>query len=391
MKGSVFRQGKGSWGVRVSAGFDPVTGKRRRIFLTVRGTKRDAERELARLVYEVETGTDLDPVRLLTADYFKRWLDHMKTRVRPATWDAYESRVRVHVIPRMGAVALGKVRPAQIQALLDDMIRSGQSPRSVLHCYRVLRGAFRQARRWLLIPNDPTEAIPAPRASRPRLHIPDPTELKKLLRACAGIPQGIPIIIDVATGLRRGELLGLRWKDVDFAARKIRITSTLQRVRQADGGSALVLVEPKTALARREVALPLFALETLKRHRRQQAERRLQWGEAWHDRDFVFDRGDGRPLDPSDFTRAFKRVAAKVGLSNTRLHDIRHGFATALLAQGVHPKIVSEALGHSSVSFTLDTYSHVVPGLQEAVAQAIQSLWEPDQDPVEDAAEEPAE
>ncbi|MHB8513014.1 MAG: site-specific integrase [Actinomycetota bacterium] len=180
------------------------------------------------------------------------------------------------------------------------------------------------------------------------------------------------MVVEISTGLRRGELLGLRWRDIDLDAGRLHVSATLQRITvEQNSQSQLGFVEPKTPRARRTVALRPSTVETLRRHRKAQNERRLA-SEAWHETDAVFDRGDGRPLDPGEFGREFKRLAKKAGLEGTRFHDVRHGFATALLLQGVHPKVASDALGHSSVAFTLDTYSHVLPSMQDTAAQAIE-------------------
>lgn len=368
MRGTIRKRSKDAWTIEVPLGFDATTGKRKRSYHTVRGTKRQAETELARLVHEAETGTDLDPKRLLLSAYLDRWLDHMKTRVRPMTWNGYEGLIRRNVKPLIGSVPLGKVRPAHVQAVIDAMIKKGLAARTTVQCYRALHQAFKQARRWQLVPTNPAEAVSPPRASRPTIQIPGSQDLRSLISAAKGTREETAIILLVATGLRRGELLGLRWPDINLPQARININHALQRSQR---GRELILVEPKTDRARRTVGLPTFAVEALRRHRKEQGERRLLVGEAWHDHGFVIERGDGTPIDPDTFSHTFRRIAKMAGLEGVRLHDVRHGYATALLAAGVHPKIASEALGHSSVAFTLDTYSHVVPSMQQAAADAI--------------------
>ncbi|MFA5890413.1 MAG: site-specific integrase [Actinomycetota bacterium] len=357
----------------MSRGFDSITGKRRRVFRTVRGTKADAERALTKLLREIDTGTDLDTERLTVAAYLDRWLPHVQTRVRPRTFERYSGLVRGHIVPRIGGVKLSRLRAAHVQMIIDQMSAAGLAPRSVIHCHRVLGQALRQAVRWQLIATNPAAAAQAPRPSRPDLAIPTPPELVALVKAAKGGPWEMPMLAAVSTGLRRGELLGLRWRDVDLDAARIRVSSSLQRA-PGKGATDLRFLDPKTPRARREIAAPPILVDALRRHRAAQAARRLLLGEAWQDLDVVFDAGDGRALDPDSFSNAFRRIAASAGLGRTRLHDVRHGYATALLVGGVHPKIASEALGHSSVAFTLDTYSHVVEGLQEKASEAIQRV-----------------
>ncbi len=227
MGGSIRRRGKSSWTVEVSAGFDPLTGKRRRVYRTVRGTKREAEREYARMVHELETGTDLSPTRTTCAEFFARWLEHARTRVRPKTWHGYAHFVRAYIVPRIGALPLTKVRPAHLQGILDAM---GKSPSTIRQCYVVLSSAFKQARLWQMIATNPAEAVRPPRVERAKLSTPDAWKMKTLLKVSEGSFHHGPLVVAVATGMRRGEVLGLRWPDLDLEDAKIHVTAALQRL-----------------------------------------------------------------------------------------------------------------------------------------------------------------
>jgi integrase len=189
--------------------------------------------------------------------------------------------------------------------------------------------------------------------------------VRRLLDEARG-PLRMALVLAASTGMRRGEILGLRWSAID--GDQVRVTSSLQRVR-----GTLIFAAPKTDRARRTISLPSFAVDALKRWPHDQAERRLLAGAVWNDSDVVVDRGDGRPVDPAEFSHAFARLCSRVGLGGVRLHDLRHAFPTSLLTAGVHPKVVSEALGHASVAFTMDTYQHVLPTMGEQVAQAIET------------------
>jgi integrase len=232
----------------------------------------------------------------------------------------------------------------------------------------VLSSALRQAVRWQLLAVNPADAVRPPRPERAPLRVPTATETRKLLERARATPYEVPLLLAATTGLRRGEVLGLRWSAVDFDAGVARIVSTLQKV-----NGEVRFVAPKTDRSRRTVSLPRSTVERLRRHRKEQAERRLLLGAAWHDLDLVVDRGDGEHLDPDTFSHGFTRLATASGLPTMRLHDLRHAFATTLLAAGVHPKVVSEALGHSSVAFTMDTYQHVLPTMGEQVATSIET------------------
>jgi integrase len=355
MRGHITQRSAGSWTIQASGGFDDA-GKRVRITRTLRGSRRDAERALTKLLREIDQGT----VARAGADAFGaylagRWLPHMRSRVRPETWTRYEGLVRVQIAPRCGRVKLSALRPHHLQAALDAMLADGAAPASVVKAHVVMASSLKQAVRWQLLATSPAVGVSPPRAVRPNLRIPDATEMRTLLEAAAGTPCELPILLAATTGMRRGEVVSLRWADVDLDAAVLRIRSG------------------KTSSARRTISLPTSATAALRRHRKDQASRRLLCGEAWQETDLVVDRGDGGPVDPDSVSHAFAEIAEDSGLPDVRLHDLRHGFASALLLAGVNVKIVSEALGHSRTAFTMDVYAHVLPGMGEQVASAIEA------------------
>jgi integrase len=201
--------------------------------------------------------------------------------------------------------------------------------------------------------------------------IPDAKAISLVLEAASDGRFYTPLLLAATTGMRRGEVLGLRWSELDIESGRLRVTASLQR-----SGRTLLMSEPKTERSRRQVSLPPVAVEALRGHRAKQAERRLIAGEAWVDLGLVFDNGVGQHVEPSEMSKAFSGAASRAGFPHLRLHDLRHAFATTLLGAGVHPKIVSEALGHATIAITLDTYSHVVPSMGDIAAQAIQGAYE---------------
>jgi integrase len=365
---------KGSWGrcrhpwvVVVDLGEDD-NGKRRQVWQTVpEGV--DPEQELTRLLRERDQGHLVAESRNLTVgEYLSgQWFPHMKTRVRPSTLKGYVRNSRDYIEPVIADLRLSSLRPAHVQRVIDRMIERKLAARTVLQGYRVLSSALAQAVRWQLIPANPATAIQPPRLERAELSIPTPEQVNKIIAAAEGTWMALPVTLAATTGMRRGEVFGLRWADVDLDESKLHVNGALT---WADG--ELQILSPKTARSRRTVALPPFTVELLRAHRKDQLARRLAAGEAWTDLDLVVDRGDGRPQDPDRLTTRFKDLAASAGVPGARLHDLRHAYATALLRADVHPKIASEALGHASVGFTLDTYAHVVPSMQRASAEAIE-------------------
>jgi integrase len=269
---------------------------------------------------------------------------------------------------------LSKIRPLHIQDLEARALKKGRkdgtgglSAQSVLHVHRILAEALNQAVRWRLLAVNPAAAVQPPRPERPELRIPEPAVVERIIKAAEGTGLHMPILLAAATGMRRGEILGLRWRAVDLKKGNLRVIATLQRNRRGLGFG-----EPKTQRGRRTIVLPPFAVDVLRRHRKEQAQKRLRLGRVWRDEDLVVTTGVGGPMDPGEVTRGFRRLAREIGVEGVRFHDLRHAYATMLLASGVHPKIASEALGHSTIGITLDTYSHVLPTMQAEAAKAVE-------------------
>jgi integrase len=375
MRGHVRRRGR-AWSFVVDVGRDAATGKRRQRWSSGYETKKAAEVALRKALHRVDVGDDPFPEKITLAEFVEaRWLPHLKTqgKLRPSTRRRYEQLLRKHVLDSIGGLRLDRIRPAHCQAVLDALIDGGRAPRTVAHCRAAMSSAFQAALRWQLVSTNPVRATTTPTPERPKLTTPDAAQLRALAEAAVGTTWEIAVLLAATTGARRGEVLGLRWSDVDLDRGRVRIDEALQRM--PDG--TLGFTPPKTERARREIPLPAFAVERLRRHRADQAQRRLALGAGWQDLDLVCERGDGAPLDPSSFTHGFTRIAKAFGMEGVRLHDLRHGVATALAKAGTPAYVTSKVLGHSSVHFTANTYTHAddetvdraLAGLEQAFAQ----------------------
>lgn len=355
-----------SWSVVVDLGLDEE-GKRRQVWRTVPAGE-DPERELTRLLRQHDQGRLASEARPMTVGEYLdgEWLPHMRTRIRESTWTRYAQLVRAEIAPVIGSVRLGRLRPVDVQRVVDSMVGKGLAARTVVQGYRVLSASLAQAVRWQMLSVNPASAVRPPRIQRAELTTPEPEQVSAIVKAAEGTWCRLPILLGAATGMRRGEVFGLRWRDVDLDAGRLHVNGSLQRVE-----GKLSIIEPKSPRARRTISLPASVVETLRQHRKEQTERRLLLGDAWTDSDLVVEQGDGTPRDPDTVTHRFQDFAAAAGVKGVRFHDLRHAYATSLLRAGVHPKIVSEALGHASTAFTMDVYSHVVPSMQEAAADAI--------------------
>jgi integrase len=371
-RGYIRKRSNGSYRLEVG-GVLRADGSVGRVYRTLHGTKADAERELTKLLRDLDTGqlsTDNATLRQFVEE---RWLPHIRTRVRARTAERYEQLLRIHVLPKLGQMPLGKVRSPHIQSVVDAVTTHGRAPRTALHVHRLLHALFRQAVKWGVVAVNPTEGAEPPRAELPQLTVPTPPQLARLIEVATGTVWEIPVLLAATLGTRRSETLGVRWANVDLSRGTIGIRQGLQWQPDGNGGKRLAFLDVKTQRSRREVALAPFVIERLRHHKQQQTARRLLCGPAWQDHDLVADRGDGGPMDPDAFGRAFKRLAKAAGLPPTvRLHDLRHGVATALLAGGVHPAVTSAVLGHTSPAFTMKTYQHVVDGMTRQAADVMQ-------------------
>lgn len=356
---------RGRWWSR--SGVIPQTGKRRQQWRTVHGTKKDAERELRELMQRIETGGFAKPSRLTLGAFLERWLrDYAASNTAPRTLEGYHGIVRRYLLPELGSLDLEHLAPRHIQGLYGVMSERGLSARTILHTHRVLKEALGHGVRWQILSRNPADAVIPPRPLRREMSVLDTDGISKFLAIADDAPHLTIFLLALYTGMRRSEILGLRWPDVNLDSAALSVTQGLHRVI----GEGLVATLPKTPQSRRRIALSQDTVSLLRFHKARQAAARLEAGPAWQDGGWVFARPDGRPIDPNDVTRAFTRIIRAAGLHGVRFHDLRHTHATLMLTQGVHPKVVSERLGHSTVTITLDTYSHVLPGLQEAAAEA---------------------
>lgn len=371
MRGTIRQRSKGSWTIQVYAGKDPVTGKKIRVARTVRGTKKQAELALAKLIQSVETGVDFDATKLNVADYIQRWLTSTEKRVRPKTIERYSELMRLHVVPVIGAIQLLKLKPLHVEKIYERAFDRGLSAQSVLHIHRVLFTALRQAVAWQLIPRNVAEAVVPPRPEPREVKPMTPDDVVQVLETVAGTTLETPTVLALGTGMRLGEVLGLRWQDVDLESNAARVTQTIQETDQG-----LIFVPPKTHRSRRAVSLPNFVAQTLRKHKKEQSERRLMVGSAWQDFDLIVERGDGQPLRTSTLSNRFADAMKRADIDLT-FHGLRHGHASLMLAAGVNLKVVSERLGHSKIGITADLYTHVADQIHEAAAASLDAYLGP--------------
>jgi integrase len=366
-EGSIYQRQDGRWTASLTLGYE--NGKRKRKSYYGK-TQREVREQLTAARHAQQQGMPLATDRQTVGRFLDRWLNESaKPTLRPRTYTSYAQLIRLHLAPELGRISLAKLSPQEVQELLNRKLAAGLSPRTVQYLHAVLRRALNQAVKWGLVPRNVATLVDPPRVQRADVRPFTPEEARAFLGAVQGDRLEALYTVALAIGLRQGEALGLRWQDVDLEAGALSVRTALQRV---DG--RLQLVEPKSATSRRTIALPQIASITLRAHRSNQLQERLFAGESWQESGLVFTTRLGKPLIARNVFRAFQRVLARAGIPHQRFHDLRHTCATLLLAQGIHPRVVMEILGHSQISLTMNTYSHVVPTLQKEAAIRMDDL-----------------
>jgi len=363
MRGSIRSKGKNSWQIQVYTGTGP-DGKPRRHFETVRGRKGDAQRRLTELLSSLDKGVYTPPGRLTVAEHLRQWLDgYVKTNCHVRTLDGYQSIIETHLIPAFGHIQLKQLHPQIIQAYYGKAIEK-LSPRTVAKHHRLLSQTLKYAVRQGYLGRNPCELVDSPSWKGKAMRTLTPGEVEVLFERAEGNYYYPVVYTAVSTGLRQAELLGLRWRDIDLDFLSISVSQVLYKRR-----GVCEFKEPKTAHSRRRVAMtPKLALY-LREYRTEREAIYRELGKDLTLDDLVFTSIEGKPLDPCVLTHNFTRMARRAGLEGIRFHDLRHTFASLMLLRGAKPKVISEALGHASVAFTMDTYSHIIDGMQsEAMA-----------------------
>lgn len=372
-EGSVFQRRDGIWRGQLMVGYTADGRPDRRIVYGK--SKAEVQAKVRELAQRKEEGLLSDqPAENVTVSVFlTNWLETIRTTVRPRTWKPYSIYVRLHLIPALGRTKLAALRPDAIQRLHAAKLQSGLSPRTVHHIRRILHTALNQAVRWGYITRNPATLVDPPAVPRKEMRFLTPEEVIRLLdTAWTSNDRFAPLwTVAVYSGCREGELLGLKWEDVDFSRGTLRVQRNLVAAPMGEP----VFGAPKTNRSRRTLTLPDEALEALRFQRAKQDEDRNKLGQQYVDHDLVFATHWGTPLQARNVIRAFKAALERAGLPRmVRVHDLRHTAATLMLDAGVHPKVASERLGHSTVGITLDLYTHSVQRLDQDAANQMQRI-----------------
>jgi integrase len=378
--GHIRERSPGAFELRYSLGTDPATGKRRVATVTLRGSRKEAERELRRLLRALDTREHVDPSRITVREWLSTWLDATRAEVAPKSAERYSEIVNNFLAPARGNLQLAKLAPVYIQDAYNGWASGGRrdgkagglAPLTRRHIHRILSSALARAVEQQLIARNPCDVFRKrlPKVERREMATLTAEQSARLLAAVRHSHIYWPVLIALATGARRGEVLAIRWRNVDLDRRTVRIVESLEQTQ-----SGLRFKSPKTDRAR-AVTLPSFTVDELRRLKQEQAESLLMLGVRQTGDTLVCARRDGEPLQPQSLTHEFPRFLARLkDFPRVRFHDLRHSHATQLLLAGVHPKVAQERLGHSTVTTTLDLYSHVTATMQEDAADRLDAAF----------------
>ena len=366
-EGSIYKRKDGLWVGAVNLGYQD--GKlKRKVFYGK--TRSEVSEKLTAALRDVQQGIPVVTERQTLKDFLTRWLeDCVKPSVRPSTYVSYEQQVRVHISPQLGQIQLSKLTPQHIQKYTNERLKKGLSGKTVKYHLSLLKMALGQALKWNLVARNVAMLVDPPRVEKFEVQPITPKQAKIFLKAIEGDRMEALFTVALSLGLRRGEALGLRWQDIDFDARTLRVNQSLQRL-----NGKLVLSELKTKSSRRILDIPNSLMNKLKEHRTRQLEEKMRLGSMWQETGLVFTSSIGTPIDPRHVKRRLDPLLKNAELPHFRVHDLRHFCASLLLAQGVPLKVVSDILGHSQISITADLYTHVLPSMRKEAIDLMDSI-----------------
>jgi integrase len=372
MTGHIRRRGERSWELKYDVGADPITGRRKIRYASVKGTKKDAEQKLIALLAAEQMGQGIDPSRVTVADFIDRWeRDWARVNLSPKTVERYSELIRKHIVPHIGRVPAQKLRAVTLSELYSKLLReSGLAARTVGHVHRIIHRALGHAVQWGVTVANVAANVKPPKVEATEIEILRDAERAAVLERLKGRAIHPIVVMALGTGMRRGELLALRWQDVDLDRAQVRVERSLEQTR-----AGLRFKAPKTKHGRRSIALPSFVVTELRAHWKAQQEGRLALGLGKAPPEsLVFARFDGEARSPNRFSQEWAETAKALGLKVT-FHALRHTHASQLIASGMDVLTISRRLGHGSPTVTLGVYGHLFTNSDERAAKALDAAF----------------
>lgn len=371
MKGHVRKRGS-KWAFVIDLGRDEVTGKRKQKWFSGYDTQKKAEKDMIAKLNELNTNTYIEPTDETVESYFLYFLDDKKDTVKPGTWRNYKGYVHNHIIPKLGKIKLQNLKPQDINRFYKELSKT-ISNRTVKHIHMFIKDVLEQASNWDVISKNVAKVVDPPSPKKAKIEIWEETETIRFLEIARSNRLFIAFFLALTTGMRQGEILALKWSDVDFDSKVLYVNKSLSK-----GEKGHELMDPKTASGKRRITLDDETLEALRQHKINQHKEKLKAGPLYKNEDFVIASTVGSFVNPRNLTRTWYQLldsAAEQGIKKIRFHDLRHTHASYLLNNGIDIKVVSERLGHASVEITYNTYIHILPNLQETAAKKMNDIF----------------
>lgn len=363
------RSGEIRYQITVEGGRDELTGKRIRVFKNINGSKREARAVMHRMITEMEQGKLTQRSNKNVGEWMDEWISDYLPNVEETTRVGYKTKIRCYIKPAIGDILLKSLRTEHVQRMVNDMLGRGLSPKNIRDTFNNVNAAMKKAVKVHLIPYNPCEAVELPKLKKYRADVYSPEMIQKLLDVAYGTDMFLPVFLLVMVGLRRGELLGLRWSDIDFKNNILKVRNNMVK-----GENGCILKAPKSEAGIRDIHLGNDVMDVLREARVQYMNDVFTYGTGFQNLNFVIHQEDGRPLKPDSMTQKWGRFLEMHNLPKIRLHDLRHSNATALIQAGVNPKVVQQRLGHSDVNITLNTYTHVLPDMDMEAAEKLDAI-----------------
>ncbi|MET3320542.1 UNVERIFIED_ORG: integrase [Peribacillus simplex] len=373
MTGSINKNKQtGKWDFIFNSGIDPMTGKRKQIRRRGFESKRHALDEMTKLRAEVLDDEFLDLTKMTYERYMEEWFQERKNTLQKTTFEIHSIYYRNVIKPKLGQLKVQQIAPIQIQKFINELVNNTSYSANTIHLiFRIVSASLKKAKVLKLIKHNPTDGITLPKIKKREMNIWSLKQVNQFISESININRltrcYIGFLISIFTGMRQGEILGLRWKDIDFETQIIFVRQTLTQNAEIKAGA-------KNEASVRSIHIPNKLVDELRTYRKQVLQEKLLHGLSYHDNDLVICTRDGKPMIPRNFRKEFYNLTQKIGLPKIRFHDLRHTHATILIQQNVNVKLISERLGHSDIETTLNTYSHVLPDMQKSVSDKLDKI-----------------
>lgn len=364
MRGHITQRGKDKKNWSIVIELNRVNGKRKQKWFTVHGEKKDAEKFLTEKLRELDTGTLIDSKNINVRQYFNYWYEqHCLTKLSPTTYESYRRNLDNYILKELGHIKLEELQPMHLQTFYTKCSKKGLSNRTILYFHRIIHCALKQAMKWQFITRNVADCVDTPKPKKYKAMYLNDKEITDLIKSIKNTDIYIIVMIAIATGMRRGEILGLVWKNVDLENAVIKVTQALYPIKRG-----LAILPPKTETSIRNISIPLTLLNILKDYKKEQNKNKIRLGKDYINNDLVCCTFEGNPIHPTTLNHKFHDILNKNHLPLIRFHDLRHSHASLLLKENTPIKAISERLGHSNVNITMNLYSHIYEETNREIA-----------------------